>query len=76
MNLRWFRLKGMVFLPASFIGWIISLASITYAIYAFIDIDRQSHSVSDTLTGFLFILIIISAIYTVIAFLTCREMET
>jgi membrane protein DedA with SNARE-associated domain len=66
----------MVFLPASFIGWIISLASITYAIYAFIDIDRQSHSVSDTLTGFLFILIIISAIYTVIAFLTCREMET
>lgn len=75
MNLRWFKLKGMVFLPASPIGWIISITALAYAIFAFIEIDNCSHSASDTLTSFAFTLIIISAIYTTIAFFTCRPFE-
>jgi membrane protein DedA with SNARE-associated domain len=75
MNLRWFRLKGMIFLPASLAGWLVSIAALAYAVYAFIDIDSHSHSVSDTLVNFVFILIIVGAVYTVIAYFTCRPME-
>lgn len=49
------------------------LAGIAYAVYTFIDIDSRSHSVSDTLINFIFNLLIIGAVYTLIAFLTSRS---
>lgn len=73
MNLPWFKRIGIIFIPKNFIGWIIMLAGIAYAVYTFIDIDSRSHSVSDTLINFIFNLLIIGAVYTLIAFLTSRS---
>jgi hypothetical protein len=72
MNLPWFKRMGIFFLPITLIGWIIFVAGIAYAIYAFINIDGRSHSVSDTLINFVFNLLIISAVYSLIAFSTSR----
>lgn len=51
-------------------GWLLLLVAIFYAVYTFIDIDSRSHSVSDTLINFVFNLLIIGAIYSLIAFAT------
>jgi|WetSurSiteA1Bulk_404760.scaffolds.fasta_scaffold02954_4 hypothetical protein len=75
MNLPWFRRLGIFFIPISFIGWIIMLAGIIYAVYVFIDIDSRSHSASDTLRPFFLDLIIIGLVYTFIAFLTSSRPE-
>ena len=72
MNFPWFKRMGIFFFPKSIIGWAILLAGIVYAVYVFIDIDNRSHSVSDTLINFVFNLLIIGAIYSLIAFLTSR----
>lgn len=72
MNLPWFKRIGILFFPSTIIGWIILLAGIGYAIYVFIDIDSRSHSVSDTLINFVFNLLIIGAVYSLIAFLSSR----
>lgn len=73
MNLNWFKRMGIIFVPKNIIGWIIMLAGIGYAVYVFIEIDRKSHSVSDTMITFVFNLLIIIAFYTLIAFLTRRK---
>jgi amino acid transporter len=70
MNLPWFKRIGIFFIPKSFIGWVIMLAGILYAVYVFIDIDSRSHSASDTLRPFFLYLLIIGLIYTFVAFLT------
>jgi len=70
MKLRWFRRHALVFVPASVVGWTILLAALTYAVYVFIDIDRRSHSVSDTLINFVFNLLLIGLVYSLIAFFT------
>lgn len=72
MKLPWFKRIGIIFIPKNFIGWIIMLAGIGYSVYVFLDIDSKSHSVSDTLINFVFNLLIIGAVYTLIAFLTSR----
>jgi len=54
-------------------GWTILLAAIAYAVYTFLDIDSRSHSVSDTLMNFALNLILIVAVYALIAFLTSRS---
>ena len=73
MKLRWFTRKGIFFIPSSVMGWIIFFAGIAYAVYSFIDIDSRSHSASDTLINFVFNLLIIGAVYSLIAFLTSKE---
>ena len=60
----------MFYVPTNAIGWLILLAGVIYAVYVFIDIDGRSHSVSDTLINFVFNLLIIGAVYSLIAFLT------
>jgi hypothetical protein len=75
MTLSWFRLKGVVFLPVSFAGWLISLVAVAYAVYAFIEIDNHSPSAGDTLVNFIYKLMFILATYTVIAFITCAPPE-
>jgi membrane protein DedA with SNARE-associated domain len=76
MNLPWFKRIGIFFIPTSIIGWILSLGGLVYAVYIFIDIDSRSHSVSDTLIKFVFNLIIIGAVYSLIAYLTSRRSKS
>lgn len=70
MKLNWFTRKGIIFWPASFIGWMILLLAAGFAVYTFIDIDSHSHSVSDTLINFVFNLLIIGVIYSVVGYFT------
>jgi len=70
MKLPWFRQIGIFFLPVSFSGWIILLAGLAFAVYEFIDIDSRSHSASDTLRPFFITLLIIFAVYEIIAWLS------
>jgi len=70
MNLRWFKRIGIFFVPVSLMGWIVLLVGIAYAVFSFIDIDSRSHSVSDTLMNFVFKLLIIGAVYSLIGFMT------
>ena len=72
MNLPWFKRIGIFFIPTAIIGWLMLLGGLAYAVYVFIDIDSRSHSVSDTLINFVFNLLIIGAVYSLIAFLTSR----
>jgi hypothetical protein len=48
------------------------LGGLVYAVYVFIDIDSRSHSVSDTMINFGFKLLIIAAVYSLIATLASR----
>ena len=73
MKFPWFKRIGIFFIPAAFAGWIILFAGIVFAIYSFLNIDGRSHSVSDTLMNFVFMLLIIGAVYSLIAFLTSRN---
>ena len=75
MQLPWFKRVGIFFIPISFIGWLFLIASIALAVYFFKEIDSRSHSASDTLINFLFYLIIIGAVYSLIAFFTSRKPE-
>jgi len=70
MSLPWFKRIGIFYLPASIAGWAILLAAFAYSVYVFIDIDSRSHSVSDTLINFVFNLLLITAVYSLIAFMT------
>ena len=72
MSFPWFKRFGIFFIPAVFAGWIILLAGVGFAIYSFIDIDSRSHSVSDTMMNFVFICLIIGAVYSLIAYATSR----
>ncbi len=72
MNLPWFKRIGIFFIPISIIGWVLLLSGLCYAVYVFIDIDSKSHSVSDTLINFVFNLLIITAVYTLIAYVASK----
>jgi len=71
----WFKRNGFIFIPVSIAGWIIFIAGFAFAVYSFIDIDSRSHSVSDTLMNFVFNLLIIIAVYSLIAYFTSRRTE-
>ena len=75
MNFPWFKRIGLFFIPASIIGWIILVFGILFAVYSFLDIDGRSHSVSDTLMNFVFMLLIIGAVYSLIGYLTSRTFK-
>jgi len=71
MHFPLFKRKGLFFIPTSVMGWLMLLACIAYAIYVFIEIDSRSHSVSDTLINFIFNLLIIWSVYSLIGYLAC-----
>jgi len=73
MKIPWFKRMGIIFIPSASAGWIILSIAIVYAVYLFFDIDSRSHSASDTLRNYFFNLIIIWAVYSLIAFLTSRR---
>jgi len=72
MNFPWFKRTGIFFVPASVAGWLILVAGLAFAVYSFMDIDSRSHSNSDTLMNFAFMLLIIGAVYSLIAYATSR----
>jgi hypothetical protein len=76
MKLPWFKRNGIFFVPISISGWIIFLIGLAFAIYSFIDIDGRSHSVSDTLINFVFMVLIIGAVYSLIAYVTSRSVNS
>ncbi len=73
MNFPWFKRIGIFFIPASLVGWIILIFGFIFAVFSFMDIDGRSHSASDTLMNFAFMLLIIGAVYSLIAYLTSRK---
>jgi putative effector of murein hydrolase LrgA (UPF0299 family) len=75
MKFPWFKRVGIFYIPASIFGWMILVAGLIYAIYNFIDIDRRSHSVSDTLMNYVFRLLIIGAFYSLIGYFTSRAQK-
>ncbi len=75
MKLPFFKRIGLFFVPISFPGWIIFFAGIAYLVYVFLDIDKGSHSVSDTLINFVFNLLIIAAVYSFLAFFTSKPIS-
>ena len=72
MKFPWFKRVGIFYIPKTVIGWIIFLAGFAFAVYSFIDIDSRSHSNSDTLINFVFMLLIIGAVYTTIGYISDR----
>ena len=49
--MRWFRPAGLVFVPASSVGWLLCGGALAFCVQVFWAIDRHSHSVTDTLYG-------------------------
>ena len=76
MKIHWFKRIGIFFIPTSIIGWILLLCGLAYSVYMFIVIDGKSHSVSDTLINFVYNLLIIGSLYSLIAYLTSRNSKT
>ena len=69
-RLPWFKRKGIIFIPESSMGWLILAGGIILAVYFFIEIDHRSDSASDTLRPFFICLLGITAVYSLVAFLT------
>ena len=65
-----FEKKGFLFVPLNIAGWVILIASATYSIYLFFDIDSRSHSVSDTLINFIYNGMLIALGYTCIGLIS------
>jgi len=67
----WFRKQkhkaGWV--PSSWEGWFVMILYLAALVYAFIEIDSKSHSVSDTLFSFVPKFLIFSALLFIIAYL-------
>jgi hypothetical protein len=75
LKFPWFKRVGLFYIPASLIGWLMLSGGFVYAVYTFISIDRRSHSVSDTMINFVFSLLIIGAVYSLIGYLTSRSLK-
>jgi hypothetical protein len=73
MKLNWFTRKGLIYLPVSIAGWLIFAAAVVYSVYSFVDIDSRSHSVSNTLINFVFNLLLIGMVYSVLAYFTEKK---
>lgn len=51
MDRKWFRKFGLLYLPISIVGWLLTLLTGFIAARTFLMVDRYSHSASDTLIG-------------------------
>ncbi len=71
--MNWFKRQGIFFIPISLVGWGILIAAVTWAVYTFIEIDRNSHSVSDTLISFMINCVMLVVVYSAIGFFTHRK---
>jgi hypothetical protein len=73
MKTPWFRKKGILFIPISFIGVLLYLFTLAFCLNVFIAIDRNSHSISDTLYGIFPFFVGTFTILFWIASNTCEE---
>ena len=48
---RWFAKWGWVHRPISWQGWVLVVLALAFCVQVFVAVDRNSHSVSDTLYG-------------------------
>jgi hypothetical protein len=51
MSTNWFKKSGWIYVPRSVTGFVISVLTIIFCVTVFVAVDRNSHSVSDTLYG-------------------------
>lgn len=67
----WFKANktGYGWHPVTRYGWLTLFLYIAFLVYSFMEIDSQSHSVSDTLIGFFPRFLLFTAILTVITYL-------
>lgn len=67
----WFKANknGYGWHPANWKGWFILFLYVVFLVQSFIQIDLQSHSVSDTLIGFLPRFLIFTALLTILTYL-------
>jgi len=49
--MRWFRPAGLLFVPVSAVGWLVTAAALAFCAQVFWFVDMHSHSVSDALYG-------------------------
>jgi hypothetical protein len=70
MKLNWFTRKGIIYWPASAIGWVILILAAAYAVYTFINLNNHAHSVSDLMINFVFNLLLIGLGYSIIGYFT------
>lgn len=49
--MRWFRPAGLLFVPASAMGGLLSVGALGFCVNTFLAVDHHSHSVTDTLYG-------------------------
>jgi hypothetical protein len=49
--MRWFRSLGVMFVPVSVMGWIVTALALAFMAQVFLFVDGRSHSVADTLYG-------------------------
>jgi hypothetical protein len=51
MKRRWFAPWGWVYRPVRWQGFALLIPALAFCVQVFVAVDRQSHSVSDTLYG-------------------------
>lgn len=73
MRTPWFKKTGFIFVPISFIGLLLYMITLGFCLNVFFVIDRNSHSVSDTLYGIFPFFIGAFTILFWIAANTCEE---
>lgn len=74
----WFRAKTYGWgwgLPSSWQGWLVLLVYIIFNIYLFRDIDKLSHSASDTLINFVLPFILSTIALLVICYFTGEKLK-
>jgi hypothetical protein len=49
--MHWFKPAGMLFIPTTLLGWLITGLAAAFCLQIFWFVDAHSHSVSDTLYG-------------------------
>jgi hypothetical protein len=70
--MRWFKPFGVLFLPVSFVGVLVTLLAATVCVAVFLRVDARSHSASDTIDGVAPIWIAMAAVWWAIAMATSR----
>lgn len=75
MENPWFKRKGSLYIPTSLVGWIFFILLLSYWVYSFIAIQRQSHSLKDTLINFAFNALFGYNVYQFIAYISIKWFE-
>jgi hypothetical protein len=71
--MQWFVRKGIFFKPSSAIGWGLLALVLIYCVQAFIETNKHSHSVGDTLANWFFRVILVGVMYSIIAYFTSAK---